>query len=358
VDVGSDDGSGDTADRYACRDSRIKIIHLSAQAGMLQGRKHAVDSAQSEYIMFLDGNAYLQEDACQKILAEEAATGADILGYGVTEVSDNNSERKEPQKETVQNILLRNRHESLLPIYLDDKGLTSGWNKCFQAALCKDAFHQMEGLSLYGMEEVYAFVIIYSMGKSFHACPFSVVIQYSGYSISERVSWNKKEFKLAATERTALEGIKRYLAREHVEAGDWLQKMQKQAVEGQIKRLNIITNPSYYLAGWQCLLEQWGSFVLSQYLYTIDNMPIPAYQHMAESNRNLQRISSTANQLMQENINCKRQIEDLVNNRSFKLGRLLTFIPRKIRGAIRCYRSQGLRGVVQLCKKRLQEKGV
>lgn len=55
---------------------------------------------------------------------------------------------------------------------------------------------------------------------------------------------------------------------------------------------------------------------------------------------------------------CERLQQEIIalrNNRSFKLGRYITFVPRKIRGAIRCYNGAGFKGVISLAKQRIRE---
>lgn len=53
VDDGSPDGSGAICDRYAARDSRIKVIH-KPNGGVSAARNDALDIALGRYITFVD----------------------------------------------------------------------------------------------------------------------------------------------------------------------------------------------------------------------------------------------------------------------------------------------------------------
>ena len=59
VDDGSTDGSGEICDRWAARDSRIRVIHKQ-NAGAGAARNTALDAAAGELIAFVDSDDYLQ----------------------------------------------------------------------------------------------------------------------------------------------------------------------------------------------------------------------------------------------------------------------------------------------------------
>lgn len=64
VDDGSPDSSGKICDEYARIDGRIKVIHKENE-GLSAARNTAFDAAKGEYITFLDGDDYLEADACE-----------------------------------------------------------------------------------------------------------------------------------------------------------------------------------------------------------------------------------------------------------------------------------------------------
>ena len=55
VDDGSKDGSGNICDEYATKDSRVRVIHQENR-GVSKARNVGIDSAQGEYLSFIDGD--------------------------------------------------------------------------------------------------------------------------------------------------------------------------------------------------------------------------------------------------------------------------------------------------------------
>lgn len=64
VDDGSPGHCGAICDEYALHDTRIKVIHKKNE-GLAAARNTAFDAAAGEYITFLDGDDYLEENACE-----------------------------------------------------------------------------------------------------------------------------------------------------------------------------------------------------------------------------------------------------------------------------------------------------
>ena len=67
IDDGSPDRCGEICDRYASRDSRIKVIHQSNQ-GLSAARNAGMDMATGEYISFIDSDDYIAPHFYEKLL--------------------------------------------------------------------------------------------------------------------------------------------------------------------------------------------------------------------------------------------------------------------------------------------------
>lgn len=62
VDDGSPDNSGKIADSYALKDNRVKVIHKK-NGGIADARNVGLENATGEYIMFIDSDDFLLQDA-------------------------------------------------------------------------------------------------------------------------------------------------------------------------------------------------------------------------------------------------------------------------------------------------------
>lgn len=78
VDDGSPDSSGALCDRYAQKDSRVKVIH-KRNGGVSAARNDGLAAATGEYVFFCDGDDWMPLDACQLLWEEAERTGADIV---------------------------------------------------------------------------------------------------------------------------------------------------------------------------------------------------------------------------------------------------------------------------------------
>lgn len=77
VDDGSPDDSGRICDGYAAKDSRIRVIHKS-NSGVADARNAALDIASGDYIVFADGDDYLDPDYVSYLLKLCTSNDADI----------------------------------------------------------------------------------------------------------------------------------------------------------------------------------------------------------------------------------------------------------------------------------------
>lgn len=87
VDDGSKDSSGAVCDEYASIDKRIKVIHKE-NGGLSSARNVGTQASTSDYIMFLDGDDYLREDAVELCLRTIKKYPCDFVQFFYKEVCD------------------------------------------------------------------------------------------------------------------------------------------------------------------------------------------------------------------------------------------------------------------------------
>lgn len=87
VDDGSTDGSGTLCDQYAGDDERIKVLHQK-NGGLSSARNAGVSAATSDYVLFLDGDDYLCDDAIETLMEAKRRFHSDIVQFLYTEVEE------------------------------------------------------------------------------------------------------------------------------------------------------------------------------------------------------------------------------------------------------------------------------
>lgn len=78
VDDGSPDNSSSIYNKFADRDNRIKVIKKE-NAGVSEARNTGIDNATGKFIMFVDSDDWLELDACQIMITEQAKNDADLV---------------------------------------------------------------------------------------------------------------------------------------------------------------------------------------------------------------------------------------------------------------------------------------
>jgi len=90
VNDGSTDNSAEICDRFRIEDSRIKIINKS-NGGLASARKTGVLNASGDFLVFLDGDDYLDLDAIEILIHAYTKSKADIIIASATYIYKNKS---------------------------------------------------------------------------------------------------------------------------------------------------------------------------------------------------------------------------------------------------------------------------
>lgn len=86
VDDSSTDGTAAVIERMQADDDRVRLIRHAHNRSAFQARRTGILAARADHLLFLDGDDELAPDAAERALAAAEATGADLVGFGVTVV--------------------------------------------------------------------------------------------------------------------------------------------------------------------------------------------------------------------------------------------------------------------------------
>lgn len=89
VNDGSTDSTLNIIRNLALKDSRIRIIDKKNE-GLIEARKSGLDVANGEYILFVDGDDWLELDALEKLYNNAINNNSDIVIYNAYNSYDNN----------------------------------------------------------------------------------------------------------------------------------------------------------------------------------------------------------------------------------------------------------------------------
>ena len=124
IDDGSPDGCPAICDEYAKKDNRVRVIHQQ-NAGVSNARNAGLDSAQGEYVAFVDGDDWCEPDYAESLLNNLLQNQADlsVCGYFQEDLAGKQIKR------TKGSGKLLNRSEALreLVCYSGFQGYV--WNK-------------------------------------------------------------------------------------------------------------------------------------------------------------------------------------------------------------------------------------
>lgn len=81
VNDGSTDDSQEILQEYSAKDPRIQIVSQENK-GLYVARQSGIKAAHGDYIVFVDGDDWLEPDCCEEIAHIVQETDADIIQYG------------------------------------------------------------------------------------------------------------------------------------------------------------------------------------------------------------------------------------------------------------------------------------
>lgn len=132
VDDGSIDCSGEIADQYEKKDSRIKVIH-QVNSGVSVARNRGLDHATGDYIGFVDGDDYVEPDMYETLMQIINEHHVDIAHCGYQMVYPS---RVDYYYNSGEKIKL-SHDEGLLELLKGTRVEPGLWNKLYKAELFK-----------------------------------------------------------------------------------------------------------------------------------------------------------------------------------------------------------------------------
>ena len=136
IDDGSTDDSGAICDRYACSDSRVRVIHQK-NGGAAAAKNAGLRAATGEYLSFVDSDDFLEPDVYGYMLSLLRDNHVDAAVFAFRDIYRS---RKEDQIRQPGRMVMEGK-EYLLR-FTSDWSAALLWNKLYKRALFQNVFFE------------------------------------------------------------------------------------------------------------------------------------------------------------------------------------------------------------------------
>lgn len=134
VDDGSKDNSGAICDKYAERDSRVKVIHKE-NGGQSTARNQGVKAASGKFAIFLDSDDFIASNDFFSDLKNIIKAQAQVVIFRYCKYY--NEEKKDDLNISFANIAFNNKGELFAELVKRDAFFCSCWSKCVSLELLR-----------------------------------------------------------------------------------------------------------------------------------------------------------------------------------------------------------------------------
>ena len=265
IDDASTDNSLDIIRKNTMMDSRIKLITHATNQGTLCARKHGVEYATGQYLMFVDSDDWLDLDACKYLAQYMNEKEVDILQYGTnvieaTPLSNDTLEWIENFLEPYDNEVLGK--DILEKCFLEDCFDFNITDKVWNANLCKKAFEKLEEIHLIASEDRYVFFVL-----AYHAHSYIGVrnARFYNYNVGVGVTGGDKldidRFEKRCTGAEATKAVWRFLNNENKlqELSSLYQNFEEKIIRDCVYCWYTKLDDSDKNTGYDILLKYWSA---------------------------------------------------------------------------------------------------
>lgn len=142
VDDGSPDDCGEICDGYAKNDARFKVYHLENH-GVSYARNYGISKSCGDYLLFVDGDDFIELDLCMKLHDVLKRCDTDILFFKFSDGVSNkfgteSSDVYVPDKDFIERIRIENVSQRENRLNLDGYRIGSPWGKLFKKVFLVD----------------------------------------------------------------------------------------------------------------------------------------------------------------------------------------------------------------------------
>lgn len=174
IDDCSTDESLNILEKALSEDDRVRVIKNDENRGRLFARKCGVMTAEGDYVMFLDGDDFYSNEACEAACEAIKKYDTDILQFGMNVINAGNA--PEFEVDSFEKFVVP--YESgmiqgtvLQACFRDEKYNYNLVNKIYKASLCKKAFSAMDDRHYCMAEDMLAYFVLAYFADTYMGIP-------------------------------------------------------------------------------------------------------------------------------------------------------------------------------------------
>ncbi len=264
IDDASTDRSAKILKDCAKQDPRIKIISYDVNKSASQARKDGALAATGEFIMFLDGDDYLENNACEELYKSMAEKDVDILQFGTNVLNEGNL--PERRIENLQNFLapypeLLSGKEVFTGCFIDMKYRFTLWNKIYRSSLCKKAFQWIKDGYFPKAQDLYAFFVLCYFAESY----VGIENTYYNYRFGAGIT-GKKELSLPQLERYChsayiADAMEEFIIQQKTTEDEYIEvakTLRKNLLNESVNSWLTLVSPDMSAKGFDIVCQYWN----------------------------------------------------------------------------------------------------
>lgn len=338
VDDGSTDGSGKILDKWALEEARLKVIHQkNSYAGV--ARNNAIKMARGAYIVFIDADDVFAQNAFEAYYNSAIAADADVVVSSVYIFQQKLTEARIANNwldpDYVPNRSVFSSDDNLPFIFNFTPGGPGG--KCF-----KKDFIENKNLTFLSLNKSEDFYFIHlGIAEASHIAIIREPLYYIR-TVHTSLEHRKDDMPLLFWEAIML-------MKERLIADGIFDKVKQSFINENVNRFAYNLKTMETSDSYEKVLDKLREIYAQElglgdyprnYYYKQDNYEylckLLGIDFVSKQNEKVKYVFNKSNQ--------SKDLEaDLIRaSWSYRIGRFITFIPRKIRGGIRCYKEHGI----------------
>ncbi len=344
VDNGSTDGSMAVLQEKACEDPRVVVLQ-EPQKGVSNARNAGLARAAGDYVAFLDADDFISPDLLERALDKATKSDADMTIYGFDEYRSEEGAFLQREVCGVQELYGEAFALQDIPCLSTEITTPNVWRILFKRSFIEGKSIRFE-TDLRTAEDL---AFIYE--SLFNAASVSLIADRL-YRYRRDVPTSLTRSNREGDGMRALDHIRGYL--ERAEHKDQYRRHFINLVLDTVRYgLETAADPDEFKNLYACYHEKWHGYIARNQVF-IDGRYRSFFQDMCTDNaeqyafslyadmrtrheETVARLVRAENDLRIEKDReaaCRAELEDVVGSHSFRVGRMLMYVPSRIKSMI------------------------